>query len=297
MAKANGTGTPSGDQAQQAFSTQPRVIASRVIDPREPSLFVKRKKSDPAEHLTISCQLSECPLLKAGFCAERHMFKRCPYGSSREERGPTRRAANFAKWVREHKDMHPGVGWNLSCPPGKLAFVGEYVYLPYSHMDLWNDGKLFVRATYFTLRSNWTIDTVLSLIDFRPRCWLNTEIATYRTEVVPKFITHIRECDPDMWRQLVAARPHLDTAPNYVGRKALVWTLAHPITIPPKDAKYPVAWEWNGITLRSTGVNAYSETWGGISAASAVVEITPSEKAAVVVADNAWVTPQTVFVD
>lgn len=280
----------------------PRVIASRVIDPREPSLFVKRKKSDPAEHLTITCQLDECPLLKAGFCAERNLFAGCPYGSSRDERGPTRRAANFGQWVRDHKAMHPGIGWNLSVPPKKLAFVGEYVYLPYSHMDMlesraFEKGKLFERRTTFIKREKWTLELVLSLIDLRPQAIFGGEILSYQGESVPAFIAHIREIDTDMWRQLIAVRPELDTTPNYVGRKAILRTLAYPIEIPPKHSEYQVPWSWDGKVLRSTSRHAYSGAWGGIEPESLSIELVPAPMAAVIVASNAWVTPETMFVD
>jgi len=276
--------------------SESKVIASRVIDPREPALFFKRKKSDPAEHFTITCSCESCPLRNRGECATIGVFSGfCPYGSKREETGPTQRAAKFGSWIRERKAMHPGIGWHLGIPTKKLAFVGEYVYFPYSHADSCK-AVPFYRGGWIK-RESWTLENVLTLIDFRPTALFGGEIASYQKESVPLFISHIRELDPEMWKQLIAARPQLDVTPNYVGRKALVKTLAYPITIPPHKAEYPVVWEWNGQTLTTTSRDAYGSTWGHIEAASVATEIAPSDKASVVVRDNAWVTPETVFVD
>lgn len=273
-----------------------KVIASRVIDPREPALFFKRKKSDPAEHLTITCSCESCPLLARGECATIGVFRTyCPYGSKREETGPTMRAAKFGAWIRERRAMHPGVSWNVGIPTTKLAFVGDYVYLPYSHAD---DCKAvpFHRGPWLN-REDWTLENVLKLIDFRPQALFGGEITDYRVKIVPLMLHHIRELDSDMWRQVVAARPQLDVVPNYVGRKALVKTLAFPITIPPYDNRYPVQWQWDGKTLRTNDRDAYGSTWGHVDAESVTVEVVPSAKATVVVKDNAWVTPETLFVD
>ena len=157
--------------------------------------------------------------------------------------------------------------------------------------------SLFVSGIDFILREAWTIDTVLTLIQFRPQALMGGEIHSYQQESVPKFIEHIRETDPAMWSELIAAMPQLNKAANHVGRKALLKTLAFPIDIPPKDSRYPVAWHWDGKVLSTKSVNAYSDTWGGQKPESISLQLTPRDDATVVVANNSWVTQGTVFVD
>lgn len=275
--------------------SESKVIASRVIDPRQPALFYKPKKSDPARHLTITCSCEACPLRDRGECATLGVFGGfCPYGTHRDEDGPTRRSSKFGLWIKERREMYPGVGWDVGLTTNKLAFVGDYVFVPYAHADMCKAIKF--RGSFIS-RQDWTLANVLTLIDHRPQSLFGGEITDYRAKSVPLFIQHIRELDPEMWRQLIAERPSLDVAPNYVGRKALVKTLAFPITIPPYDARYPVEWIWNGKTLRTTSMDAYSGTWGHVKAESIAAEIVPSDKAHVVVKDNAWVTSDTVFID
>jgi hypothetical protein len=173
--------------------------------------------------------------------------------------------------------------------------VGEYVYLPYAHAGMCE--AVTIKGD-FLKREDWTLKAALTLIDFRPRAIFTGDvISSYQREQVPRLIAHIRECDPDMWAQLIAARPELDVAPNYVGRTALLRTLAHPITIPAKNASYPVSWLWDGETLTTADKDAYWTSFGGVKAESLVLKIVPAKDATVTVADNAWVTSETVFVD
>lgn len=271
-----------------------RVIAAQVFDPTQPRLFSKPKASDPAKHIVVSCSCESCPLLAQKKCVHISLFQSCPYGDWDETCGPTKRAKNFVAWMRERKAQH-NVGWDLERPPTRLEFIGDYVYVPYAHAA--HESQLsFIRGA-FLRRSDWTIETVLALIDHRPRAIFGGEIASYQKESVPLLIQHIREVDPDMWRQLISVRPQYDVAPNYVGRTALIRTLAHPISISPYKDEYPVAWEWNGKTLTTTSQHAYGSTWGHIKAESVAIEIVPAVNAAVTVEHNAWVTPDTVFVD
>lgn len=276
-------------------TTEQRVVHAHVFDPRN-SLF-KQAKSSKAECHTVLCVLDECELRNRGECATRNIFGHCPYGKSRCEVGPTRRAGGFGKWVHDRKERFKEVDY-LNPAKQKLAFIGDYVYLPYAHMNMLKDDDIPGLGSLFVPRDMWTVEAVLKLIDFRPRALFTyQEIASYQSEVVPKFIAHIRESDPVMWSLLIEKRPSLDIAPNYVGRVAIIKTLKHPIKIRPYKPEYPVAWEWDGTKLRTTSVHAYGSTWGHLKAQSAVVEIVPADDATVVVESNEWVTSETRFVD
>jgi hypothetical protein len=51
------------------------------------------------------------------------------------------------------------------------------------------------------------------------------------------------------------------------------------------------------VSLRTTDIAAYGDTWGGIRASGVDIKITPRDDASIEVKDNAWVTPETVFAD
>jgi hypothetical protein len=219
----------------------------------------------------------------------------------RSEEGFTPRAGKFSKWIAERQSQHKGVP-RLTIPATKIAFIGNYVYLPYAHMNM-NEavpfrahGGAFRKGNSFLPREHWTVGTVCKLLDFRPQAMMGGEITSYQKEQVPKFLLHLRETDTKMWQALVAERPALDTVPDHVGRKALLRTLAPPIEWT-TDKKYPVTWRWDGQHVRTMSENAFDSTWGNIKLAQVVVEGIPADDATVVVQDNTWVNDATVFID
>lgn len=283
--------------------SESKLIGADVYDPRSPSIFGKGKKSKRALFKQIFCECETCPLLAMRQCVLISVLgSRCPHGKRTTETGPTQRARSYYEWVSSHTEIAKKVGW-LGFAPKKMAFIGDYVYLPYSHMDMCKPVPFLAHSAFavsgspFIKRDDWTIETVLKLVDFHPIAMFGGVIDSYQKSEVPIFLQHIRELDQSMWSQLTAVRPELDTEPNYVGRKALLRTLASPITIPPHDSRYPVAWTWDGETATTDDVNCYERTWGKIDAKSLSLTLKPTEDAVVVVADNSWVKPETVFVD
>lgn len=277
--------------------SEQKVIAASVYDPRQPSIFGKAKKSERATYSEILCSCESCPLRAKRQCVQISIFRSyCPYGDYRTESGPTQRAGSYYGWVRDKQEQAKQHGGWLVTATNKLAFIGEYVYIPYSFADMCE--AVLPRKRPFLKREDWTLEAVLKLIDFRPRALFTSEvIKDYQKESVPLLIAHIRELDPDMWQQLIAARPELDVAPNYVGRKAILKTLAAPISIPAYDNRYPVPWVWDGEYATTTSFESYEKTWGHIKAESLVLKVKPKDDATVKVADNSWVTPETIFVD
>lgn len=283
-------------QAGPEFATMivERAVSRNVFNPCK-ALF-KQPRNARAKCTTVWCKLESCILRDAGSCAILGgLFGvSCPYGRLSRETGPTPRAQKFSAWLRERKEAYKDTPC-LGYPATKLAFIGEWVYLPYAHMDM----KKSLEFTGTMLhKKDWTICAVLQLIDFRPQPLFGWgEIASYQQKHVPLFLTHLREVDPEMWAQVIASRPELDTAPDHVGRKALVKTLAHPISWTTKHAKYPVHWKWDGEQLTTKSPDVYSNTWGGVKLAEFTLVGVPADDAVVKVQTNDWVTGDTIFVD
>lgn len=285
-------------------ATQPefKVIHANVYNPVH-GLFIA-KASDHAEVQTISCCNESCPLRAAGQCYMRGgLFgNACPYGRSQREEGPTKRAAKFHEWVSQKEKLHEGVPF-LSIPPDKMAFIGDYVLLPYTHLAMCKSIPFLKHSSFlssgvpFLPRQNWTVDTVLTMLQFRPQAMMGGEITSYQKEALPKFLVHLREVDPEMWTQLIAVRPELDKQASHIGRKALLSTLKTGIEWTESATQYPVNWHWDGTVLTTTSINAYSATWGRVGIGSVVIQATPKSDATVVVQSNEWVTRETVFAD
>lgn len=279
------------------------LIHASVYDPSKPGIFGKAKKSEHATYSKLFCKCKSCPLRQESKCIALNFFGSCPYGKFVTGTGPTSRSKSFREWIMSHESEFQPLQ-KFSMATSKLAFVGEYVWLPYPHMDLCRQvpfmrhSSFFVSGLPFILASEWSLKNVINLVDFRPQALMGGEISSYRLESVPKFLGHLREVDTGMWNSLTKARPELDTTPNYVGRTAIVKTLKPGIEIGPKDARYPVEWRWDGKALTTNSKHAYGDVWGGLKNASQItVSITPSDDTTVIVTSNDWVLENTKFVD
>jgi len=278
------------------------VVHANVYNPCN-SIFFKAKANDRAQCQTIDCTNSECPLLARKQCYMRGGLapNRCPYGTYRCESGPTKRSVKFYTWIREQQEKYKGVPF-LDIPPSKMEFVGDYVLLPYSHMTMCKDvpfkshGGFICNGDAFLPKEHWTLKTVISLITARPQALFGGEISSYQKEVVPQFLLHLRECDKDMWAQLIAVMPALDVTANHVGRKAILSTLRSPIEWVESADKYPVRWRWDGEWLHTESMNAFSGTWGNVKVKSVEIKAKPADRADVVIQSNDWVVDGTEFV-
>jgi len=283
-----------------------QLIHQSSYDPTGFHLF-KPDANARARVTHVYCSAEQCPLRDAGCCAVLGgLFGgSCPYGRRRTEEGPTRRARGMSKWLNDRKK--PDVP-SLTSPPTKLAFIGDYVYLPYAHMTMCKALPFLAHATFiscgtpFLKKADWTIDNVVTLMSFRPQALMGGEIRTYQQEEIPKFVAHLREQDPAMFSLLCERFPQYDTAPNYIGRVAYLRTLTPPFrysTRGPGDRnrEYNVIWDWDGHSLQTCSKHAYDATWGGITPDTFVLTMNPARDATIIVRDNAWVNSLTVFKD
>ena len=174
--------------------SEPKVIHANIYNPSH-SIF-KTSRNEKAQCQTITCINSDCPLLAKGQCYARGIFTpRCPYGRANVEHGPTRRAQKFYRWVSDKSKEHKGVPY-LDIPEEKMEFIGEYVLLPYSHMNMCKEvpflrhSSLFISGSPFLPIEEWNLQTVVQLLDFRPHALMGGEITSYQKEIIPKFLLY-----------------------------------------------------------------------------------------------------------
>ena len=281
-----------------------KIVSAHVSDPTK-SIF-KQPANTKASCSTVSCCLDSCPLRDAGECTLKGIFPtRCPYGRVSYEEGPTRRAKSFHGWVEERKEKHEGVP-SLKSPKDKIAFIGDWVYLPYAHMTMCESvpfmehSHLFFSGTPFIKKENWNLSTIKTLLNFRPHALMGGEIKTYQKEVVPKFLVHLKEEAPDIWKELIAERPELDQNVSHVGRKALVKTLRSEFEFTTKHEKYPVSWKVSDGKMTTSSEHAYDSTWGSVErdkVGKVEVALEVTDETEIVVQSDDWVTPETKFID
>jgi len=177
--------------------------------------------------------------------------KSCPYGVQRTEVGPTRRARKFHTWINERRERYKHIPY-LKGVKNKLAFIGEYVYLPYSFMSM--NKEVFEKPSSFCLSGScflpveqWNIATVESLISYRPQAMMGGVIRDYQREQVPMFIQHLREQARNLFDQLDVETQARAISP--VGRKAYIATLREGAVFNIKDVEW--TWSANAFTCKN----------------------------------------------
>lgn len=286
-----------------------KPIHASVWSPLDKSLF-KYPAKDPATCEVYYCEKAEsCGLLQKGQCIHASFLgPRCPHGYVRKETGPTKYARSCSDWVRKKRDEFKDVlGKVRSSPSHKIVEVGDWIYLPYSHLDM-NEklpiiahSHLFVSGSPFMKKYDFTIEVIKRIVDFRPYALMGGEITDYQKKEVPKFLLHLSETYPELYKQLLDANPEYVerynlTVKNYVGRKALLKT-TNPFNIEIGKHKF----QWNGETLVSI---SFDPLWIDVvdendrKAIDKIdVKIVPSDKAAIKIVSNDQVNPNTVFLD
>jgi len=284
-----------------------KVIHATVYDPHGKSLF-KSKSTDRAECKIINCSNYEnCSLFKMGKCiVADSLFGRCVYGRRQAFQGPTKRAQACITWVAEKKDKYKDVLWKMTTAPRKLAIIGEYVYLPYSHMDMNEDvpfmqhEKFFQSGIPFIKIDLFTVAVVVSVLKFRPRAMNYQEITSYRKEQLPKFAIHLKEVMPELYNAVLNEFPELGeilASSTMVGRKALVHSLkAGTVVTKYHDSdKLPTQhWTWDGEWLTSTDSGP---TLSIVAFSESVTKIKPKAGESVVITNDMQVDENTEYVN
>lgn len=240
------------------MNTETKVIHSYVYEPS--------KLSDRAVHTTIRCSNSEnCDLYKRGECSllvPIFSGHRCEYGSKNKETGFTKRARNYYKWVSQRKEANKDTG-SLKYFSTKIAQVGEFIFLPYPHMDLnqaipfKNHSGFFSSGDAFIKKDDFTISNIIKICDYKPQAMFGGEIKSYQNEQIPKFVIHLKEQFPKIFDELSKEYPRvLEIVKNHsnIGRSAIIETLNPNVGTFPSQG---VDWVWDGEYLKAENYSSF----------------------------------------
>jgi hypothetical protein len=246
------------------------------------SLFKSSRKDKAQVQLVLCSKSEECELFEKGQCAFTSSFgwHACPYGMYRKYEGFTPKARAYNSWINEQKKKYEGVKY-LNSHSDMIYFVGDYVFLPYAHMDMADVGWVqksvgfLGKGCAFLKKELFTPATILTLINFRPQAMMGGEITSYQKESIPKFVKHLQEKCPELLKETenLEIKRHLDFAHkneenkffrsrireileqySYKGRKAILQSLT------PNVGKFvdihKGEWVWDGEYLVSLNAHA-----------------------------------------
>jgi len=172
------------------------------------ALFKSSRKEKAEVQIVLCGRPDDCDLLKRKECTWRSSFgwHACPYGMHRKYEGFTPKARAYHKWIDEQKKKYEGVPF-INSHTDVLAFVGDYVFLPYAHMDMADVGWIQKNTGFlgkgcaFLKKELFTPEVILQLINFHPQAMMGGEITSYQKESIPKFVKHLSEKCPELLKE------------------------------------------------------------------------------------------------
>lgn len=285
------------------------IISVVIWSPQDKQLFFTPTLQDKGKCTIYYCEKADtCELLKRGQCINNSVFScRCPYGSVNTEYGFNKKSKQCHPWIEQMKKEYGQYNRIKGSPPDKLAVVGEFVYIPYAHMTMntalpiEQHSSLFLSGTSFIRIEQFTIETIKSIVDFRPYALMGGEITQYQLETIPKFLVHLMEEFYFLYKEFITKYPEYITKyklvdRSYIGRTALLKT-TNPYNISIGKDKF----SWNGTCLTSI---EYNTLWidvknsnGSKAIKEISVNIVPADDAVIEIENNGQVNDNTVFVD
>jgi len=280
-----------------------QIINVTVSNPAQ--AFFAPSKSTKAECRILKCTRStDCDLHTKGQCSCLKFFPDwCPHGSMTCEVGWTARAKKYYSWIRTHKEEYAAVLNKLKGPNNVLAVVGDWVYLPYSHMTRNRDlpfrshANIISSGGPFLPKDQFTIDNIKAIIDFKPRGYNGRIIEDYQKEEIPKFLKHLQESMPKIFNELCTKYPEVKDKLNtwsHVGRKALLRTITKGVEVVQERTDRTEVWIWDGEYLTSTTAELF---FAVVPYSDIEIKIKPEADATIKISDDNQVCSDTIFVD
>lgn len=183
-----------------------------------------KKGNERAKLTTFSCSnFSQCPIRKKGQCIRNGIFYDfCPYGKIKMiESSSTKRGKAYYHFVKEIKaKFESGEYQNppeMCTSPG-IYEIGDYFYLPYSHMcnnslnekvKFLQRSHLFQKGKPFIHKKDFTPKIICEIIKFKPHAMMGGEITCYQKEEIPKFIFHLQYLFPEIFEKVKQIMPEI----------------------------------------------------------------------------------------
>jgi len=293
-----GTGPQFLKGENEMGSEEQQKIHASVRNPAR-SLF-KQFRNEKAESEVVYCSASErCGLYARGECCLLGSYLlsyNCPYGRISRQFGYTKRARRYGAWIKEQQDKHKDVLDKLRRHQNKMTTIGDYVFLPYAHLDMNESLPLLAHGGFmrsgqpFLLETNFTVDTILRIIDFRPQAMMGGEITKYQKDIVPTFLIHLSEEFPKLYGEVIQKRPDLDSKRSNVGRKAFANTIKVGAVIKHKYGTYT----WDGTFFLSSDIYV---SFPFVEYAEIEAKLKPKDTACVTITSDDQVCETTKFKD
>tara|TARA_Y100000310_G_C20699447_1_gene828343 strand:+ start:1643 stop:2584 length:942 start_codon:yes stop_codon:yes gene_type:complete len=246
---------------------KPKLISTWLNEPS--------KKSEYAYKRVISCHCpTTCPVHEEGKCIHAEVLSSCIYGKQTSVRSPsTQRGKAYRPFVDNYKEdkkinpeHYPSIeGYYTHC----IRFIGDYVYLPYAHMNHMDNKKntpfgshsnIFSSGSKFMKREDFTPEVIVSMCKFKPHVLMDGEITSYQKKVIPLFLFHLKHLHFETYKEACALDESLSGKTFELGEeykekplKALLKHISPHVTDGYVLDPHGYVLSWDGIRMSYTG--------------------------------------------
>jgi len=212
--------------AEPKKEVESKVIARWLNEPK--------KRSEYAYDRSIRCYCTaDCPIYAEGKCIHAEVLSSCVYGKTVVRKSPsTQRGKSYYPFINEfkknkeeHPENYPSIeGYYTSC----IKFIGDYVYLPYAHMNhidnkentpFSSHSHIFSFGSKFMKREYFTPEVIVSMCNFKPHALMGGEITGYQQKVIPLFLFHLKHLHFEIYKEVCELDPSINEKTFDLGEK------------------------------------------------------------------------------
>lgn len=271
-------------------------------------------KETPLEADEIYCDIyNECSFYKEGKCLRCRSFlaPTCKFGHNRTIKGYTSRAAKYYEF--KSKYTSDNVYAKLHYPTKLVAVIGDFIYMNLKftlvRKKREDEERTFSRAyrcvngyeitevgfcsgDCFIPLQDLTNELLFGIFSYKPQAMMGGEITDYQKKIVPDILQDLRKIHPKIYSDFVKEHPEYDFSPNYIGKKAYIYSLK-----PNTNFRYKGNdWFYDGefVYTDSLDIGLSSPWWSnGVKTTSVKIKVT--EKMTIEISDNSIVDDDTIF--
>jgi hypothetical protein len=184
--------------------------------------FSAQKQNEKTRLERYYCKRNDCPLLKRGECIHLGFLSSCVYGVTTIDETKTKRSKSYSHDLQQLKELSKDFPNTKSCRSQCLEYIGDYIYLPYSHMDMSQcqlmggtqvpfvrNSSLFINGVPFLQKDLFTPEMVVNICQLRPTAIIGGEITSYQKEVIPLFLLHLQLKDKKLFKEATKLDPSI----------------------------------------------------------------------------------------
>ena len=261
------------------------------------SIFGGRETPLEAE-ITYCDKCESCSFYKNGECFSVGRWNtNCKMGKKELVRGYTSRANKYYEFKRNwekdecyHKLKEPNI--TIGIIEDTVILNLELIKIN-ENMKVEENVCLGRETLVYIPLEKFTNDVIKQICDIRPETLFDrVPIKRYYKEIIPRFLYELKTNFNDIYTRFINEYPEYEKEPDFVGRKAYIYTLNDDINI--KDGKRG---KYNFIKKVGYLIGEYEDVRLPFNSKKAEIKIKISEDMTCIIDDDNWVNENTKFAD